>query len=392
MEYLNIRSVRRLALARAGLLKPAWTGLPARAGRGEPAQRAAAQAHIERTGYLQLDSVSVTGARSHGLVLLSRLEGLDPGLVEALLAPGQPLFEYWGHEASWMPLALYPAFGWRRERFRSQPLWSDIITSNRGRVEALLARIRDEGPLRSKDLEGGGSAGWWGHKLSKKIAEALWSSGELAIRERRGFQRSYDLTERVIPERWRRDLPRDEALKVLLLKALEGHGWATEGTLAATWRWRDRTALRAALATLREAGRVLPCTLETASGPRRGWIRPEDLELAHRLQRVRPRRDRGVLLSPFDPVLWDRGRVLALFGFELKLEIYTPAPKRRWGYYCLPVLAGDALVGRVDLKAHRRAGRLEVRARHREEGAPSSAEAATDWALARFAEALGLRL
>jgi uncharacterized protein YcaQ len=386
---LDIPGARRLALARAGLLKPAWTDLPARGAR-QPA--AAAQAHIERTGYLQLDSVSVTGARSHGIVLLSRLEGLPPERAEALLAPGGDLFEYWGHEACWMPLSLYPAFAWRRDAFRSHPWWGDLVGAHPERADALLARIRDEGPLRSADLEGQGGQGWWRHKLSKKIAEALWSSGELAIRERSGFLRSYDLAERVIPERWRGGLPREAAWRALCLKALEGHGWASERTVAATWRLPDRAGVRAALRALQEAGEVAACELVTPEGRRRGWIRPADLELAERLRPLRPRRDRGVLLSPFDPVLWDRERVRRLFNFELKLEIYTPAPQRRWGYYCLPVLAGDALVGRVDLKAHRKAGALEVRARHLEPGAPPSAVAATDHALARFADALSLSL
>jgi len=388
---LDIRAVRRLALARAGLLKPEWTGLPTRAGRSRRSAHDAAMKHIARTGYLQLDSVAVTGARTHGIVLASRLRGLDRALPESLLTPDGGVFEYWGHEASWMPLALYSAFGWRRERFRTHPWWGDLISANQDKVDALLKRIDDEGPLRSADLEGGGGTGWWGHKLSKKLAEALWSSGALAIRERRGFLRSYDLAERVIPAHHAAALPYPEALKVLLLKALDGHGWANERTLAATWRLQDRPTIRRALAELAEAGEVMPCAL----GPGKrltGWITPADLALAERLRSVRPRRDRGVLLSPFDPVLWDRARVLRLFDFELRLEIYTPAHKRRWGYYCLPVLAGEALVGRVALKAHRKQGRLEVKARHLEAGAPASAVAATDYALARFAEAVDLTL
>jgi len=392
---LDVLGVRRLALARAGLLKPAWTDLPTKAGRSRRSAHAAAMRHIARTGYLQLDSVPVTGARTHGIVLASRLTGLDRQLPESLLAPGGDVFEYWGHEACWMPMALYPAFGWRRDLYRNHPWWGNVIDANRDKVDALLKRIDDEGPLRSADLEGGGGKGWWGHKLSKKIAEALWSSGALAIRERRRFLRTYDLAERVIPAAYKADLPYPEALKLLLLKALDGHGWASERTLAATWRLKGRPAIRTALAELTEAGEVVPCTLvpDRASDKRRpGWIRPTDLALADRLRRTRPRKDTGVLLSPFDPVLWDRDRVQRLFGFELKIEIYVPAPKRRWGYYCLPVLAGDALVGRVDLKAHRKAGRLEVKARHLEEGAPTSAVAATDAALARFAEAVALAL
>ena len=176
------------------------------------------------------------------------------------------------------------------------------------------------------------------------MATALWSSGVLAIRERSHFQRVYDLTERVIPERWRKTaLAREDALEVLLLQAMRGHGWATTGTLTQTWRLRNmREAIQAALARLRDKGEIVACALRDDDGRRTpGWIRPRDLDLADRLKRVRPRNDRGVLLSPFDPVLWDRPRVRRLFGFDQVLEIFKPAPKRKYGYYCLPVLAGD---------------------------------------------------
>ena len=162
-------------------------------------------------------------------------------LGEELLRPGEPLFEYWGHEASWIPIELYPAFEWRRREYRHHPWWGDLIGEHPEVARELMRRIRDEGPLRSIDLEGKGGSGWWQLKTAKKVATALWSAGELAIRERRAFQRTYDLTERVIPERWRKaPLAYPEALKVLLLQALSGHGWATTGTLAATWRLRNR--------------------------------------------------------------------------------------------------------------------------------------------------------
>jgi len=363
MKTLDLTQARRLALTRAGLLKPEWSGMPRRATGVTRRARRAAHCVIQRFGYLQLDTVAVAGARSHAMVLLSRLEGFDPALAETLLQPGEPLFEYWGHEACWLPIDLYPVFAFRRQEFQHHPWWGDLIGQHPRIAEDLTHRIREEGPVRSLDLEGRGSRGWWDLKIAKRMATALWSAGILAIRERSNFQRVYDLTERVIPERWREDaLSRGEALERLLLLGLQGHGWATTGTLTQTWRLRNiGVSIRAALVRLTEKGAIVACTL-VDDGDRRtpGWIRPQDFELAERLKRVRPRKDQGVLLSPFDPVLWDRARVRRLFGFDQVLEIFKPAHQRVYGYYCLPVLAGEKLVARVDLKADRKIRKLHV--------------------------------
>ena len=260
---------------------------------------------------------------------------------------------------------------------------------------SILRRIECEGALRSLDLEGKSGTGWWDLKLTRRVAESLWLAGRLAIRERRSFQRSFDLVERVIPAEIlaRRTSP-EAAFDTLLLRALAGHGWASTGTLAATWRMvKCRDRIRASLDRLHERGRILPCALRTAGRTLPGWIRPEDLERLPDLERLRPRRDRGVLLSPFDPLLWDRARVRTLFDFEQRIEIYKPADRRRYGYYCLPVLAGERLIGRVDLKAQRREGRLDVLATHFESTSPSARDRhALDRALERFAASVGLRL
>jgi len=398
-ETISIRAARRLALARAGLLAPAYNGLPASAGRGEAAARRAAHAVIGRFGYLQLDTVSVAGARSHAIVLLSRLERFPPRLAEELLQPGEPLFEYWGHEASWIPVELYPAFGFRREEFRVHPWWGDLLGEHRALADDLLRRIERDGPMRSLDMEGKGGSGWWQLKIAKRVATALWSAGELAIRERRAFQRTFDLTERVIDERWRAQrLDRAASLRALLLAALGGHGWATTGTLAATWRLRNkREELASALAELEGAGEIVACALageertRKTSNQVKGWARPADLELAASLESARPRRDRPVLLSPFDPVLWDRKRVQTLFGFAQSLEIFKPAAQRVFGYYCLPVLAGERLVGRVDLKARPGTGSLEVVAAHHEDD-DAATRGAVRAAIERYAGALGLEV
>ena len=397
MESLSVRHARRLALARGGLLKPELTGLPTRAaGRG---RRARSRCHnvVERFGYLQLDSVSVAGARTHAIVLASRLENLEASLAEDLLAPGQPLFEYWGHEACWMPMSMYPVFGFRRREYRVHPWWGDLLGEHPRMVAAIMRRVEQEGAIRSVDLEGAAGPGWWDMKLSKRIAEALWSAGELAIASRRHFHRSFDLPERVIPEDARQRVVSDEdAYDALMMKALEGHGWATTGTLAATWRLVNcRERVEASLERLAEDRRIVSCKLTGARREQSGWLRSEDLALAATLDSARPRRDRGVLLSPFDPLLWDRERVKLLFGFEQVLEIYKPAEQRRFGYYCLPVLAGDRLIARVDLKAERKAGRLHVQACHFESdgvggGAKPRERQAVRHALARYASSVGL--
>ena len=400
MQVIELRAARRLAIARAGLLARHWCGLPRRAvGAGKRA-RDAVQAVIERFGYLQLDTVSVAGARSHAIVLLSRLDGLDASLGERLLRRGSPLFEYWGHEACWLPLHLYPVFEFRRREFRRHPWWGDVVAEHPQVAEDLRVRIREEGPLRSLDMEGEGSSGWWDLKIAKRVATALWSSGELAIAERNNFQRSFDLAERVIPAELRAaGMPEAEALEVLLLKALDGHGWASTGTLAATWRLSNRrAAIAAALGRLRERGEIVECQLHTGEKrPAAGWVRPAHLEATAALLRARPDPTEGVLLSPFDPLLWDRPRVQRLFGFAQLLEIFKPAAQREYGYYCLPVLAGERLVARFDLKAERRQRRLGVLAAHFEQTDPRGAVPAVDLeaartALTRYATVLGLHV
>ena len=397
VERLNVRQVRRLALARAGLLKPELTGLRARAvGRGKRARQRCHEI-IGRFGYLQLDSIAISGARTQGIVLASRLHSFDADLAETLLQPGEPLFEYWGHEACWLPLSMYPTFAFRRRDYRVHPWWGDVLNEHPKLCREISSRIEAEGPLRSLDLEGTRINEAWGAKLATRVAEALWSAGELAVRERNNFQRSFDLTERVIPESLRNTpLDDDSAMDELLIKALEGHGWSTTGTLAATWRLTNlRDAINASLQRLLEEGRVIACELQTRDRIISGWIRPSDLQLVSALDGLRPRADVGVLLSPFDPLLWDRARTLMLFDFEQVLEIYKPLEQRRFGYYCLPVLAGDHLVARVDLKADRKTQRLNTLSCHlepprRRGDSEARMRVAVQQAVSRFAAAVSL--
>ena len=371
--------------------------MPDRAAGGGIRARRRAHSVIERFGFLQVDSVSVAGARTHGIVLASRLAGFGAATAETLLRPGEPLFEYWGHEASWMPITMYPWFEFRRREFRVHPWWGDVLAEHPKLARDIVARIERDGPLRSIDLEGKGGPGWSDLKLACRVAEALWSAGDLAIRERRGFQRTFDLVERVIPAAFRsRPLDDEASMDRLLLRALAGHGWATTGTLAATWRLVNRRdAIHASLNRLAEESHIVACGLR-ASRDIDGWIRTEDLDLVDTLAGLRPRRDRAILLSPFDPVLWDRRRTRLLFDFEQVLEIYKPARQRRYGYYCLPVLAGERLIGRIDLKADRRGGVLHVQSCHFENTQGSGRATprdvrATGRAVHRFGSAVGLR-
>ena len=394
-ESISVAQARRLALSGAGLLAPRRLGLHERAGARPARARERCHRIIEHFGYLQLDTVAVSGARTHSIVLASRLQGLDASLGETLLAPGAPLFEYWGHEASWLPLSLYPCFAWRRREYQVHPWWGDALGEHPEVARSLVRRIESEGPLRSLDLEGKSGGGWWNLKLTRRVAESLWLAGRLAVRERRGFQRSFDLVERVIPDEVRsRRVSTADAFDTLLLRALAGHGWASAGTLAATWRLvKRRNLIDDSLRRLQEMGRIRPCALRTEGRRVPGWIRAEDLERIPELERLRPRRDRGVLLSPFDPLLWDRARVQTLFDFEQRIEIYKPASQRRYGYYCLPVLAGDQLIGRVDLKARRAEGKLDVLSVHFESASPTPRERhARRGALERFAASVALRL
>ncbi|MFT5393309.1 MAG: hypothetical protein ACI8PT_003510 [Gammaproteobacteria bacterium] len=393
---LSIKQARRLAIVQAGLASTRSTGLPTRAlGRGRRTLQAA-HSLIEHFGYLQLDSVAVSGARTQSIVLGSRLNGFSADLGERLLRPGEPIFEYWGHEASWLPISLYPVFAFRRDEFAIHPWWGDVIGEHRAVADAITKRIAAEGPLRSLDFEGESRSGWGAGKLPQRVLEALWSAGHLVVSERVGFQRYFDLPERVIPQALAvAPLSTARAIECLLLRALDGHGWATTGTLAATWRLKNRgPAIKAALERLRENEDIVACDLLTPNARRdrvTGWIRPAKTDLAQRLAKARWRVDKGVLLSPFDPLLWDRARVQTLFGFEQRIEIYKPKDQRQFGYYCLPVLAGDALVGRVDLKAHRARGVVEVLSRHFEREHTSAHEAMAS-ALTRFSTFVGLRL
>ena len=303
-------------------------------------------------GIIQIDSVNVL-VRSQELPLFARLGPHPRSLIPDATAAGE-LFEYWVHEASHVPVELHPYLRWVREdshhwrgleRFRAQR--ADF-------VEEIYRRVRDEGPLASGDLTTrvGKKGPWWDWDHAKLALEVLFFEGRVtATRRATDFARMYDLTERVLPAEIL-DLPtptKAEAQKELLRRAARHHGLGTINDLADYHRQKV-TPFKTYAKELVEEGELVETTVD-------GWGKPAYLDAAAKVPR---RIDARALLSPFDPVVWCRERGERLFDFHYRIEIYTPAEKRQFGYYVLPFLLGDTIVGRVDLKADRATGRLLV--------------------------------
>ena len=319
---------------------------------------------IERLGVVQIDSVNVL-ARTHYLPGFSRLGDYSRDLLEqAAWGPRPHLFEYWGHEASLMPVSLQPLFRWRMARARSGETWSGLARFARERrdyIDAVLLRIEHEGPLTGGDFaEGPRKAGWWNWSNGKRALEWLFWAGLITTRTRRGFERVYDLTERVLPAAIiATPTPTEaDAQRTLLRIASRAMGVATLGDLRDYFRM-PLAGVAERLRELVEAGDLSPVAVE-------GWRRPAFLAA----DAARPRQARGhALLSPFDNLIWRRERTERLLGARIRLEIYTPEHKREHGYYVLPLLLGEAIAARVDLKADRAASILRVQATHLEPGA-----------------------
>jgi uncharacterized protein YcaQ len=319
---------------------------------------------IERLGVVQLDSVNVV-SRTHYMPAFSRLGAYPRDLLEEVAwAKKRPLFEYWAHEASLLPLASQPLFRWRMDDARAGVgAWKGIARILRERRD-FLDTVRDEidrrGPMSAGELEMGhkGQGGWWGWSEAKAGVESLFWAGELTTATRRGtFERVYDLPEKVLP-RAVIDAPtptRDDAHRQLYRMAARAMGVATAKDLRDYFRMPVEGA-KERLAELVEAGDLLPVTVK-------GWGAPAYLDPAAR----RPRRiDHTALLSPFDNLIWFRERTERMFGVRYRIEIYVPAEKRQHGYYVLPFLEGDALTAKVDLKSDRKAGVLIVQSAHAE--------------------------
>ena len=361
LETLSPAQARRIALAAQGLDRPRAAGGPS------AAQLLRA---IARLGLLQLDSVSVV-VRAHYMPLFSRLGPYDRTLLDRLAAhdgvPAVPrrrrLFEYWAHEASLLPIELQPLLRWRMARAeQGLGTWSGLTRwarANPHAVERALREVEARGRIGVSELSGAGSrsGSWWGWSDGKAALEWLFWTCRLTAAGRRGFERLYDLPERVLPAEVRNLPTPDEAdaQRRLLQHAAEALGIATDSDLRDYFRL-PVAGFRQRLAELVEEGLLRPVRVE-------GWRQPAWLSVTARL----PRRAEGrALLAPFDPLVWERDRTERLFGFRYRIEIYTPAGKRQYGYYVLPFLMGDQLAARVDVKTDRSMGRLLVRAAHAE--------------------------
>ena len=376
---LSISQARRIALAAQGFARP-------------PPRKATARhliANVDRLALHQIDSVNVL-TRAHYLPAFSRLGAYDRSTLDALAwgrKSNRRLFEYWGHEASLMPLDLYPLMHWRMDRAnRGEAGWGSLrafATERRHDAEAILERIRDEGALAASDVETRkGPGGWWAWGQAKQALEWLfWAGHVTTATRRRSFERVYDLPERVLPAGiLQRPAPQeDEAHRLLIARSAQALGVATAADLRDYFRLKPEPA-RTAIGQLVEEQVLQPVRVE-------GWKQPAFLHAEARCPRAITA---SALVAPFDPLVWERSRTERLFGFRYRIEIYTPADRRVHGYYVLPFLLGDRLVARVDLKSDRKDKRLLVQRLTLEKDSPAGARDALAEELALMAGWLDL--
>ena len=339
---------------------------------------------VGRLSCVQLDSIS-TVERSHRIALGSRIGDHPPDPVPRLLRSGT-LFEYWAHEACLLPVARWPLFA-AQMREGGRRWYGEVERTHPHLREQVLEEIRARGPLGSRHFEGAARQGeMWGWKPAKRMLELLWNHGELVVADRQGFQRLYDLPERVLP----RELleapapPEPERLRSLALEAVRARGALTAAGIVEHWRLRGGTRrIDPAVESLVADGLLERVAVEDGGAP---VLVPAGADLDP------PAPTTAVLLSPFDNLLWDRPFARRVLGFEHLIEVYKPAPERRYGYYVLPLLRGERVVARLDLKSDRDAGELVVRAVHREPDVRTSGafDEALDGALDRLRRVVGL--
>jgi uncharacterized protein YcaQ len=369
---MSLTAVRRTAIAAQGY-----------AARGRRATGAEVESTIRALSCVQLDSITAV-ERSHRITLGSRVGDYPRTTVSRLLGKGR-IFEYWAHEACLIPVEDWPLF---RPTMRQHHPWrGDVLGKNPQLAEEVRAAIRERGPLASRHFEGDGGGGMWNWKPAKIVLEALWHSGEVVIAGRvNGFQRLYDLAERVLP-RAVLDAPEPDEptrLRELTLRAVRARGALTESGVVEHWRLRGGAARIRPHADALVAQGLLERVGVDDDGP--------PVLVAAGADPHPPRPSAAALLSPFDNLLWDRPFARRILGFDHLIEVYKPAHERRFGYYVLPFLWRDRIVGRADLKSERREGTLLVKALHLERGVRRSAalDDALDRALERLRRTIGL--
>jgi uncharacterized protein YcaQ len=374
-ERLSAAAARRMALAAQGFGRP----------RPPTVDRRHLRRLLDTVGLLQIDSVNVL-ARAHYLPAFARLGPYPVAALDRMAWRDHELFEYWAHEASLLPIRLWPYVRWHMERRRGTGAWgreTRLRERRPGYIEQVLDEVRERGPLAVRDLSdpGGRSGQWWGWADGKVALEVLFAQGDVTVARRVNFERHYDVPERVLP-REVLDAPpvdEDEARREMLRISARALGVATARDLADYFRL-NATTIRPRLAELVDAGELVEVAVD-------GWAQPAYLWPEAR----RPRRIEGrALMSPFDSLVFERTRTERVFGFHYRIEIYTPAPKRVFGYYVLPFLLRDEIVGRVDLKADRKEGRLVVKSAWAEDGAPEDTADELSEELRQLAGWLGL--
>lgn len=358
-DTLSPALARRIALAAQGFGRPR----PAAVGTRQ------LNAMIDRIEVLQIDSVNVF-ERSHYLPVFARLGAYDKQALDRLTFQPGRYIEYWGHEATVMPVDSWPLFRWRMDAYRARSLadpgsWAN---ANGPFLEWLRCELADKGPLAASEIEHDANrrtGPWWGWSDVKIGLETLFRWGEIVSAGRSGFERRYALASQILPQSiLDRDVTRGDAIRELVRKGAAAHGVGTLDDIADYFRLPLADA-KAAVAELEDAGELVPVTVP-------GWMRgtqPRQAWLASTARRPRSIRA-DALLSPFDPVVWARPRAERLFGFHYRIEIYTPKHKRVHGYYVLPVLLDDTIAARVDLKHDRQSKTLRVQAAWLEPGAP----------------------
>jgi uncharacterized protein YcaQ len=372
VRTVSLTALRRVTIAAQGYSSRSRTGTAREV-----------EETIRRLSCVQLDSISAV-ERSHRIALTSRVGAYLPGTVPRLLERGR-VFEYWAHEACLLPVEDWPLFA-AQMREGGRRWYGDVGETHPHLADEILEEIRVRGPLGSRHFEGSSEGGMWNWKPAKAILDRLWNHGDLVIAGRQGFQRLYDLPERVIP-RAVLDAPvpgEARRLRALTLKAVAARGALTEAGVIEHWRLKGGVArVRSTVDTLVADGLLERVAVEDGGGP---VLVPAGADLEPTAPSA------AVLLSPFDNLLWDRPFARRVLGFDHLIEVYKTEHERRYGYYVLPLVWRDRIVGRADLKSERGEGTLVLKAFHREPGVRASAalDDALDRALDRLRRACGL--